>query len=61
MIEKRLSSMKINDDCVGCAQCVSFCRQEAIEVKGRARINAACVECGVCALYCPVKAIEVPV
>lgn len=53
--------MKINDNCVGCAQCISFCKQEAIEVKGRAKINAACVECGVCALYCPVKAIEVPV
>lgn len=52
--------MKINDNCVGCGQCTSFCKQEAIEVKGKAKITAACVECGICSLYCPVKAIEVP-
>jgi len=52
--------MKIHDNCVGCAQCTSFCKQEAIEVKGKAQITAACVECGICASYCPVKAIEVP-
>jgi NAD-dependent dihydropyrimidine dehydrogenase PreA subunit len=60
VIEKWWNSMKINENCVGCGQCTSFCKQEAIEVKGKAKITAACVECGICALYCPVKAIEVP-
>ena len=52
--------MKINDNCVGCGQCTSFCRQGARVVRGKARITDACVECGICAPYCPVKAIEVP-
>lgn len=52
--------MKINDNCVGCGQCASFCKKGAIDVKGRARATDACVECGICIPYCPVKAIEVP-
>ncbi|WP_292388634.1 4Fe-4S binding protein [Methanosarcina sp. UBA5] len=51
--------MKINDNCVGCGQCASFCKKGAIEVKGKALATDACVDCGVCVLYCPVKAIEV--
>jgi NAD-dependent dihydropyrimidine dehydrogenase PreA subunit len=51
--------MKVNDNCVGCGQCASFCKKEAILVKGKALPTAACVECGICVLYCPVKAIEV--
>ncbi|HWQ48592.1 MAG TPA: 4Fe-4S binding protein [Methanosarcina sp.] len=51
--------MKINDNCVGCGQCASFCNNGAIEVKGKARATDACVDCGICVLYCPVKAIEV--
>ncbi|HJH31925.1 MAG TPA: ferredoxin [Methanosarcinaceae archaeon] len=53
--------MRINQDCVGCGQCVTFCETDAIKVKGKANITDACIECGVCAKYCPVKAIEVPV
>ncbi|MBN2488576.1 MAG: 4Fe-4S binding protein [Methanosarcinaceae archaeon] len=53
--------MIINQDCVGCAQCVAFCEQDAIKVKGRAYIMEACIDCGFCAAYCPMKAIEVPV
>jgi NAD-dependent dihydropyrimidine dehydrogenase PreA subunit len=53
--------MKINDNCVGCGQCVSFCNQGAIKVKGKAKATAACIGCEICFLYCPVKAIEVSV
>jgi NAD-dependent dihydropyrimidine dehydrogenase PreA subunit len=53
--------MKTNDNCVGCGQCASFCKKEAIEVKGKARATDACIDCGICVTYCPVKAIEVPV
>ena len=53
--------MKINQDCVGCGQCVAFCEQNAIRVKGRAYIMEACIDCGFCAAYCPMKAIEVSV
>jgi NAD-dependent dihydropyrimidine dehydrogenase PreA subunit len=59
-IEKLVERMKINDNCVGCGQCASFCKKGAIEVWGRARSTDACVECGICIPYCPVKAIEVP-
>ncbi len=50
--------MRVNENCVGCGQCVSFCRFDAIEVRGRASMNGKCVECGICTAYCPVKAIE---
>jgi NAD-dependent dihydropyrimidine dehydrogenase PreA subunit len=53
--------MKINDNCVGCGQCASFCKKGAIEILGKARTTDACIECGICAPYCPVKAIEVQV
>jgi NAD-dependent dihydropyrimidine dehydrogenase PreA subunit len=59
MIEIWWNRMKINNNCVGCGQCASFCKKGAIEVKGKARATDACVDCGVCVLYCPVKAIEV--
>jgi NAD-dependent dihydropyrimidine dehydrogenase PreA subunit len=51
--------MRVNDNCVGCGQCASFCNKEAIEVRGKAKATASCIECGICVLYCPVKAIEV--
>ncbi|MBW6469763.1 MAG: 4Fe-4S binding protein [Methanosarcinaceae archaeon] len=50
--------MKIYQTCVGCAQCATFCKTDAIKVKGKAQITDACIECGVCARYCPMKAIE---
>ncbi|MBN1133549.1 MAG: 4Fe-4S binding protein [Methanosarcinaceae archaeon] len=53
--------MKINQACVGCAQCVAFCERDAIRVKGRAYIMETCIDCGMCAAYCPMKAIEVSV
>ncbi|MGP8337622.1 MAG: 4Fe-4S binding protein [Methanosarcinaceae archaeon] len=53
--------MKINQDCVGCGQCVTVCEIDAIKVKGRAVITGACIECGVCVRYCPLKAIGVSV
>jgi len=50
--------MKINLNCVGCAQCAAFCENDAIRVKGKAEMTDACIECGVCAAYCPTKAIK---
>ncbi|HJH28871.1 MAG TPA: ferredoxin [Methanosarcinaceae archaeon] len=51
--------MRINNDCVGCSQCVAFCKTDAIRVKGKAHITDACIDCRVCVSYCPMKAIEV--
>jgi MinD superfamily P-loop ATPase len=59
MKEKTVKTMKVNENCVGCGQCATFCKFDAILVKGSAIIGEKCVECGVCAAYCPVKAIEV--
>ncbi|WP_407357085.1 4Fe-4S binding protein [Methanolobus sp. WCC5] len=50
--------MKVNENCVGCGQCVAFCKFAAIEVRGKAVITSSCVDCRLCAAYCPVKAIE---
>lgn len=52
-------AMKINQNCVGCGQCVAFCKKNAIHVWGRAEITEDCVDCKICAYYCPLKAIEV--
>ncbi|MDR2943669.1 MAG: 4Fe-4S binding protein [Methanosarcinales archaeon] len=51
--------MYINNNCVGCSQCVAFCKHGAITAKGRAVISEKCKECRVCLLYCPMKAISV--
>jgi MinD superfamily P-loop ATPase len=50
--------MKVNENCVGCGQCATFCKFDAIVVRGRANMSERCIECGVCAAYCPVNAIE---
>ncbi len=50
--------MKVNEKCVGCGQCIAFCKYEAIEVRGKAIFNSACIACKACIPYCPVKAIE---
>ncbi|MCL2862702.1 MAG: 4Fe-4S binding protein [Methanimicrococcus sp.] len=49
--------MYVNSNCVGCSQCVAFCKHGAITAKGRAVITEKCRECRVCMLYCPMKAI----
>ncbi|MDY0387362.1 MAG: 4Fe-4S binding protein [Methanolobus sp.] len=51
--------MKVNENCVGCGQCIVFCKFNAIKVRGKATITTACTECKACIAYCPVKAIEV--
>ena len=51
--------MKVNENCVGCGQCATFCKFDAIVVRGRASMSERCIECGICAAYCPVNAIEV--
>ena len=50
--------MFINSTCVGCSQCIVFCKHDAIEVFGRAEINDSCTKCAVCITYCPMRAIE---
>jgi indolepyruvate ferredoxin oxidoreductase alpha subunit len=54
----RRKPFRVNDNCVGCRECVDFgC--PAIEFhEDRARINALCTGCGVCAQICPSEAIE---
>ena len=54
----RRKPFRVNDNCVGCGECVEFgC--PAIEFhEDRARINSFCTGCGVCAQICPSEAIE---
>ncbi len=54
----RRKPFRVNDNCVGCRECVDFgC--PAIEFhEDRARINSLCTGCGVCAQICPSEAIE---
>ncbi|HJH25784.1 MAG TPA: indolepyruvate ferredoxin oxidoreductase subunit alpha [Methanophagales archaeon] len=54
----RRKPFRVNDNCVGCGECVDFgC--PAIEFhEDRARINSLCTGCGVCAQICPSEAIE---
>lgn len=48
----------LKERCVGCAHCMPFCSNEAIEVWGRAKIYPErCTECRVCIPYCPSDAI----
>ncbi|MCL2549613.1 MAG: 4Fe-4S binding protein [Methanimicrococcus sp.] len=49
--------MYVNSNCVGCSQCVAFCKHGAIVSRGRAVITERCRECRVCLSYCPMKAI----
>ena len=49
------------DRCVGCGQCVDFCRKRSVEalslVKGKVvRDPKKCIGCGVCVVYCPTRA-----
>lgn len=50
--------MYVNQNCIGCSQCVAFCKYGAIVAKGKATITENCKNCGVCLSYCPMKAIE---
>ena len=50
--------MYVNNNCVGCSQCVAFCRHDAIISRGRAVITENCKNCKICIAYCPMKAIE---
>jgi len=54
----RRKPFRVNDNCIGCGECVDFgC--PAIEFhEDRARINSLCTGCGVCAQICPCEAIE---
>lgn len=56
--------MRINDDCIGCGQCLPYCPVKAIQKddNGYKIDEDLCVECGVCLRNagCPVDAIFYP-
>ncbi|MBN2464542.1 ATP-binding protein [candidate division WOR-3 bacterium] len=61
-------------DCIGCGLCVTYCRFDAVQVRGRGAGGegrrtdeetffvdpVACEGCGVCVRFCPVQAIDFP-
>ncbi len=48
------------EDCTGCAECLQYCPDDAIEEAGEIyRINPyKCTECGNCDEICPFDAIK---
>jgi len=60
---------KVDEKCIACGTCVSFCPEAAIELSARSKKQKPsdkkiatvdyhfCKGCGVCAQVCPVKAI----
>ncbi len=50
----------VEEECVGCGQCVPFCPKEALRVWGVAELSREdCDDCLVCVEYCPVGALVV--
>ena len=48
-----------SDKCIGCGDCLSHCRFDAIEAGTSFRVKPfACEGCGVCAAVCPAGAIS---
>ncbi len=50
----------LEDNCVGCGECVKVCPEKAIKLKNKkvVRDSARCVVCGKCASACPNRATE---
>lgn len=55
------------EDCIGCGNCVDYCRFDAVRKDGADGVDAefsidpaACEGCGVCVRLCPVQAIDFP-
>ena len=57
----RIAMAYINQNCIGCSQCVSKCPRKAISIlDGTAKINASkCIGCGACKAVCPMGAIDI--
>ncbi|MCF8336277.1 MAG: DUF362 domain-containing protein [Bacteroidales bacterium] len=55
-----ISRPSINQEkCTGCAQCVDYCNEKAIELSKTAYITENCVGCARCIGVCPEGAIEI--
>lgn len=51
---------KINENCIGCGQCVKACPEHCIEAGAPYRIEPThCLQCGNCYKHCPAKAIDI--
>ena len=55
------------EDCIGCGNCVDYCRFDAVRMNGTDGGDAgfsidpaACEGCGVCVRFCPAQAIDFP-
>lgn len=60
--DKKITFIKIGDECIGCTTCARFCPVLAItgELKNKHVIDETkCIKCGFCAKKCPKKCIEV--
>ncbi|MEW6367253.1 MAG: 4Fe-4S dicluster-binding protein [Acidobacteriota bacterium] len=53
-----MGSYIITSECIGCAECLTVCEDEAIEERGNIyTINSACTDCAACEAVCPVQCI----
>ena len=52
----------LEDNCVGCGECVKYCPMSVFEVVNRKAVpiqQDICLECGTCIRNCPEKAIRI--
>jgi len=59
MCAEKAAQMRVNDQCIGCGQCVKLCPEGNIRIEnGKAVIGKNCIQCLSCLQFCPTQAID---